>query len=87
MINERNAELGAEYAPLVENQMKVKHIAYGMKPQACLMPQTQATASLAHLDIRNSYYFLLATPKNAHRLLWRLPHWLEIISTHHPPIT
>ena len=35
MIDERNAsELGAGLAPRGENQMKVKHIAYGLKPLA-----------------------------------------------------
>jgi hypothetical protein len=35
MIDEGIAsEPGAEHALRMENQMKVKHIAYGMKPQA-----------------------------------------------------
>jgi len=82
MIDERNAsELGAEYAPRVENQMNVKHIAYGMKPQA----SQASTASLAHLDKINSFS-LLAIPKDAHRSLWRFTP-LEMTSTRHHPIT
>jgi hypothetical protein len=35
MIDERNASaLGTEYAPRVKDQMKMKRISYGMKPQA-----------------------------------------------------
>jgi hypothetical protein len=85
MINERNAsELGAEYSARAENQMKVKHIAYGMKPQA-LRPQTQGTASLAHWDKINSYFLLCHTKGRSPIALASTP--LETTSTHQHPIT
>ena len=82
MIDERNAsELGAELAPRGENQMKVKHIAYGLK----LWPQTRGTASRRHLDRRNPSFFAHHTKERSPIALAFTS--LETTSIHQHPIT